>query len=72
MPRRKPTPAPRKASGGNIAESARHTAAVKLRLSPRVRDILRDQAAEQGLKVSALVAELVERTWGRMYETTDT
>jgi hypothetical protein len=62
----------KKASGRNVAESERNTVRVPLRLSPRVRDILRDQAAEQGIAVSGLVSELVERTWGRMYETTDT
>lgn len=71
MPDRKPTPE-RKASGANIPNAQRHTRQVLLRLSPRVRDILRDQAEEQGIAVSGLVSELVERTWGRFYETTDT
>ena len=55
--------------GATQPEHARKNAQVLLRLSPRVADILRDQANEQGIAVSGLVTELVERTWGRMYET---
>lgn len=60
---RRPSP-----SGESPAEADRDSVQVKLRLSPRVRDILRDQAEAQGIPVSGLVTELVERTWGRMYE----
>ncbi len=73
--KRPPPPKKTKAPGRNIAESERHTCRVVLRLSPRVRDILRDQADEQGIAVSGvsgLVSELVERTWGRLYEEPET
>ncbi len=54
--------------GATQPEDARRNAQVLLRLSPAVRDILKDQSAVQGIPVSGLVSELVLRTWGHQYD----
>ena len=67
MARRKPAPVVTR-HGATQPEIARARKQMLLRLTPHVAGILRDQAAEQGIAVSGLVAELVTRTWGHLYE----
>lgn len=62
---------PKRASGPTQTEKARTRKQVLLRLTPHVAGILRAEAAEQGIPVSGLVAELVTRTWGHLYEAAD-
>lgn len=61
----------KRASGPTQPEKRRIAKQVLLRLSPAVRDILRDQSEVQGISVSGLVSELVLRTWGHQYVTAD-
>lgn len=58
----------KKASGPTQPEGDRKAKQVLLRLSPAVRDILRDQSEVQGITVSGLVSEIVLRTWGHQYD----
>ena len=52
---------PKKASGENIEEWQRRTAAIKLRLPSAVAATVRERAAAKDMTLSAYVAELVAR-----------
>ena len=52
---------PKKASGENIEEWQRRTAAVKLRLPAAVAAMVRERAAAKGMTLSGYVSELVAR-----------
>ncbi len=58
---KRPSDAPRRASGRNIPEAERHTVAVKLRLPPDEAAALRELAAAAQVTVSELVVALMRR-----------
>jgi hypothetical protein len=69
MASRKLTPRRKKTRhGATQPEDARTNSQVLLRLSPVVRDILRDQSEVQDLTLSRLVSFLVLEAWGDQYE----
>ena len=56
-----PSAQAKKASGENIEEWQRRTAAIKLRLPSAVAVMVRERAAAKDMTLSAYVAELVAR-----------